>query len=195
MKSYNQQKKLMIIKEKDIPMEWEITNAIVFPHKSVSENFSILKESGVSYNVKTTKHDASLLSNVFKKENNFTNFYDLVIVTRDGLPFESLEAAQYLMPFSLQEWSAILQVSTRSIDRLKKEKKKLGVSQSEKLIEITLLFDYGVQVFGSKSKFSKWLERNNTGLGGLEPKSLLDTSLGMKAIETALSRIEYGILA
>ena len=185
----------MIIKEKDIPMEGEITNAIVFPHKSVSENFSILKESGVSYNVKTTKHDASLLSNVFKKENNFTNFYDLVIVTRDGLPFESLEAAQYLMPFSLQEWSAILQVSTRSIDRLKKEKKKLGVSQSEKLIEITLLFDYGVQVFGSKSKFSKWLERNNTGLGGLEPKSLLDTSLGMKAIETALSRIEYGILA
>ncbi|WP_299667290.1 antitoxin Xre-like helix-turn-helix domain-containing protein [uncultured Polaribacter sp.] len=123
------------------------------------------------------------------------NFYQLIHATRKGLPYKSLLNAQVLMPFSIQEWATILHISVRSIDRLKKERKKLNISQSEKLIEITLLYDYGVDVFGAADKFSKWLERANIGLGGVAPKSLLDTNQGMKAIKSQLSRIEYGVLA
>lgn len=123
------------------------------------------------------------------------NFFRLIDATRNGLPYKSLRAAEVIMPFSSQEWARMLHVSKRSIDRLKKERRKLSSTQSEKLIEVTLLYDYGVDVFGSAEKFTKWLDRNNIALGGVEPKSLLDTNQGIKAVKTELSRIEYGILA
>lgn len=127
--------------------------------------------------------------------NDDTNFLKLINATRVGLPYQSFKNAQHIMPFSLQEWSAMLHISTRSIDRLKKERKQLSSTQSEKLIEVTLLFDYGVHVFGDSTKFSKWLNRNNIALGGLNPKSLLDTNQGIKAVKAELSKIEYGVLA
>lgn len=123
------------------------------------------------------------------------NFYRLIMATRNGLPYKSLKNAQDFMPFSIQEWAEMLHISIRSIDRLKKERKKLSSSQSEKLIEITLLYDYGMDVFGTSEKFSMWLNRVNLALGGVKPKSLLDTNQGIKAVETVLSRIEYGVLA
>lgn len=115
--------------------------------------------------------------------------------TRNGLSYKSLSNAQSLMPFSTQEWATMLHVSKRSIERLKKESKKLTSSQSEKLIEVALLYDYGLDVFGDAKKFPRWLERSNLALGGVTPKSLLDTNQGIKAIKTELSRIEYGVLA
>ena len=83
----------------------------------------------------------------------------------------------------------------KTIYRKIKERKKLTSSQFEKLIEVTLLCDYGLDVFGDAKKFSKWLERSNLALVGVTPKSLLDTNQGIKAIKTELSRIEYGVLA
>lgn len=124
-----------------------------------------------------------------------SSFIKLINATRRGLPFKSLSKALVVMPFSIQEWADILHISTRSIDRLKKERKKLNISQSEKLIEITLLYDYGVDVFGSSEKFSKWLNRSSIALGGLEPKSLLDTNQGIQVVKSELSKIEYGVLA
>lgn len=122
-------------------------------------------------------------------------FIHLIKMARNGLPYKSFHSAQNILPFSLSEWAKILQTSERTIGRIKKEKKKLNTSHSEKLIDITLLFDYGINVFGSGEKFSRWLSNENLMLGGVKPKSLLDTSQGIKAVETELSRIEYGVLA
>lgn len=127
--------------------------------------------------------------------NDDKNYYKLVLATRKGLPYKSLKNAQTLMPFSSQEWADMLHISSRSLVRLRNEKKRLSRTQTEKLIEVSLLFDYGVDVFGSSEKFSKWLNRTNVALGGIEPKSLLDTNQGIKAVEVALSRIEHGVLA
>lgn len=123
------------------------------------------------------------------------NFHQLIKATRNGLPYKSLKTAQGIMPFSNQEWAQMLHISTRSIDRLKNENKKLSTTQSDKLIEVTLLYDYGVDVFGSSEKFSQWLNRTNIALGGVTPKSLLDTNQGINAVKSALSRIEYGVLS
>ena len=111
------------------------------------------------------------------------------------MAYKSFQRAQHILSFTLQEWAQFLHISTRSLDRLKKEKKKLNPSQSEKLIDITLLYEYGVDVFGSSEKFSKWLSRPSIPLGGVEPKSLLDTNQGIQAIKSELSKIEYGVLA
>lgn len=139
--------------------------------------------------------EASTASSFPKILNDDKNYFTLVMATRNGLPYKSFENAQSLMPFSSQEWAEMLHISNRSLVRLKSDKKHLSRTQSEKLIEVTLLFDYGVDVFGSTEKFTKWLSRTNIALGGIVPKSLLDTNQGIKAVETALSRIEHGILA
>ena len=110
--------------------------------------------------------------------------------TRNGLSYKSLSNAQSLMLFSTQEWATMLHVSKRSLER-----KKLTSSQSEKLTEVALLYDYGLDVFGDAKKFPRWLERSNLALGGITPKSLLDTNQGIKAIKTELFKIEYGVLA
>ncbi|NCT17049.1 MAG: DUF2384 domain-containing protein [Flavobacteriia bacterium] len=121
--------------------------------------------------------------------------FQLIKVIRLGLSYTRFIKAQALLPFSQQEWALMLQVSTRTLERIKKEKLTLTPSQSEKLVEVTLLFDYGLQVFGSFDTFSTWLGRPNTALGGIVPKSLLDTSQGMKAVEATLARISYGVFA
>ncbi|GGE30775.1 type II RES/Xre toxin-antitoxin system antitoxin [Psychroflexus planctonicus] len=139
--------------------------------------------------------EASTASSFPKILNDDQNYFTLVMATRNGLPYKSFENAQSLMPFSSQEWAEILHISNRSLVRLKSDKKHLSRTQSEKLIEVTLLFDYGVDVFGSTEKFTQWLSRTNIALGGIVPKSLLDTNQGIKAVETALSRIEHGVLA
>ena len=169
---------------KDLKHRGEISYFVLFPNETTpknSINSSHVSDVGALYFSKILDDDNSVLK--------------LITATRRGLPFKSLERALHIMSFTLQEWAKFLHISTRSIDRLKKEKKKLNPSQSEKLIDITLLYDYGVDVFGSSEKFSKWLCRPSIALGGVEPKSLLDTNQGILAIKSELSKIEYGVLA
>ncbi len=177
----------------------EIIAKVVFPYrKEYSSGIAIndpADAKGVEEPVFYTSDDLEKEIMFPKIIDDDKNFYTLIAATRNGLPYKSLHTAEVIMPFSSQEWAKMLHVSKRSIDRLKKEKKKLSTTQSEKLIEVTLLYDYGVDVFGSSEKFTKWLDRSNLALGGVAPKSLLDTNQGIKAVKTELSRIEYGVLA
>ena len=64
---------------------------------------------------------------------------------------------------------------------------------SVKLFEITDLFLYGSEVFGSKDNFFKWLNLPNTALGGMEPQELVDIPEGVSKIKDVLGRIEHGV--
>jgi putative toxin-antitoxin system antitoxin component (TIGR02293 family) len=168
----------------------ELINRVIYSKKAEYNEF--LKETATysksnSNTIATLKYPKIL--------NDDRNVFHLIGATRNGLPYQSLRFAQENMPFSSQEWAKMLHISKRTIDRLKEQRKKLSSIQSEKLIEVTLLYEYGVSVFGSSDKFSKWLTRPNIGLGGIIPKSLFDTNQGIKVVESELSRIEHGVLA
>ncbi len=77
----------------------------------------------------------------------------------------------------------------------KKEGKSFDAGSSGKIIEITLLYNYGMEVFGNKEKFNNWLETKNLALGGVKPKELLDNTFGINLLKDELTRIEYGVLA
>ena len=81
------------------------------------------------------------------------------------------------------------------MQRYKKERKSFDSNSSEKIIEIALLYKYGIEVFGNKEKFNTWLETKNVALGGIVPKELLDNTFGINLLKDELTRIEYGILA
>ena len=161
----------------------KISYYILFPDEQLEEETpDVVSESELG------THSSNQLS-------GDSNFLKLVKATRRGLSYKSFYRAQKLMNFTQQDWAEIFHISPRTIDRLKKDKKHLNSTLSEKLIEVTLLYDYGIEVFGSIEKFSTWLNRPSLYLGNVEPKSLLDTHQGIEAVKSELSRIDYGILA
>ena len=119
----------------------------------------------------------------------------LIEMVRNGIEFEIFDKFASKSPFSSNEWSTYLHLSERTMQRYKTENRKFDSLQSEKIIEIALLYNKGIEVFGKAEKFDSWLETENLALGRIKPKMLLDNSFGINLILDELNRIEYGILA
>ena len=119
----------------------------------------------------------------------------LIDTVRKGVQFTFFKNIISHSPFSLSEWSKFLHLSERTMQRYKKEKKTFDSLQSEKILQITLLYKRGIDVFGSPEKFNSWLDTKSIALGNTTPKNLLDNSFGIHMLEEELTRIEHGILA
>ncbi|MFH0894928.1 MAG: antitoxin Xre/MbcA/ParS toxin-binding domain-containing protein [Bacteroidota bacterium] len=119
----------------------------------------------------------------------------LVDTVRQGIAFNYFLSLVNKIPFTLNDWTQILNLSGRTMQRYKKEKGTFDRIHSERIIEITLMYNQGVEAFGSSKKFDAWLESENIALGGKKPKEYLDTTFGIQMIKAEISRIAYGILA
>lgn len=119
----------------------------------------------------------------------------LVQTVRQGIKYPLFVKIASQSPFNLSEWSVFLHLSERTIQRYKKEKKTFDPIHSEKILEITLLYKRGIEVFGDAESFNAWLEARNVALGNITPKSLLDTTFGISLLKDELTRIEHGVLA
>ena len=114
---------------------------------------------------------------------------------RHGFTFTIFYNFAKKTPFSLLEWSVFLNMSERTMQRHKRQKKSFDPIYSEKILQITLLYNLGIEVFGNKDKFNAWLQTQNLALGGIKPKEMLDNSFGIGLIKDELTRIEHGVLA
>lgn len=119
----------------------------------------------------------------------------LIEAVRQGVKFNAFFNFANKGPFSINEWSAFLHLSERTMQRYKREKKTFDSLQSEKILEIALLYKKGTEVFGTAAQFNIWLTANNVALGGVKPKDLFDSSFGINLLKDELGRIEYGVLA
>jgi putative toxin-antitoxin system antitoxin component (TIGR02293 family) len=120
---------------------------------------------------------------------------DLINIIRKGLQYKKFEQLYNQFAFSLTDWSSILHLSERTMQRYENENKAFDAVQSEKIIQVVMLHKYGISVFGSQDKFNAWLHTKNIGMGGIIPKELLDSSIGIDLVKDELGRIEHGILA
>lgn len=114
---------------------------------------------------------------------------------RGGIDFDMFQTMVSKFPFTSEEWSQFLHLSERTIQRYKKEEKNFDSLQSEKILQISLLYQRGVEIFGDKNNFNSWLSANNIALGNVKPKELLDNAFGIALLEEELTRIEHGVLA
>jgi putative toxin-antitoxin system antitoxin component (TIGR02293 family) len=140
----------------------------------------------------TKSEPAIVLSYSGADDNNVLAIIDLV---RNGISYKDFNQIADDTPFSLTEWANYLQLSERTMQRNQKEKKSFQPIQSERIVELSMLYKYGVEVFGDKDNFNIWLNSKSISLGGRIPKDLLDTTFGMGMIKDELGRIEQGILA
>lgn len=123
------------------------------------------------------------------------NQFVLMTIAREGIGYDIFSPLLSKYPFSLEDWSHYLHLSERSLQRYRKEKKTFDPLQAEKILQITMLYEQGVEVFGSKENFDIWLGTTSIALGNVKPKDLLDTSFGIDMLATELIRIEHGVLA
>ena len=118
----------------------------------------------------------------------------LIQTSRKGLDYEIFRKIALQNHFSMNDWSGLLHISERTLQRYRKEKRKFNQAQSERILEIVLLMNHGLEVFGGADKFNSWLISENLALGRIKPKQLLDSSFGIGIIKDELTRIEHGIL-
>jgi len=119
----------------------------------------------------------------------------LIKKSREGMKYDAFSALQKSIPLKPEDWSNVLHLSARTLQRYKKEKISFDPIYSERIIEIQLLFNKGLDVFGDKDNFYNWLKSKSIALGGISPVSLLDNTFGIMMLKDELTRIEHGILA
>ena len=133
--------------------------------------------------------------NLTYKSLDNSNVFKLIQATRTGVDYDTFDKLTDKFPLNISEWSRILNVSERTIQRYKREKKKFDSLHTERLLMIMLLFRKGTDVFGSNADFLAWINSKNVSLGGIKPISLLDNTFGINMVKDELIKIEHGTLA
>lgn len=137
----------------------------------------------------------ALTNNLSYKQIDDRDVFMLIGTVREGVKYGLFQHIADRSPFSTTEWSNFLHLSERTFQRYKKDRRTFDPLHSEKILEITLVYNKGVEVFGDKANFDAWLSAKNVALGGIKPKELLDSSFGIGLLKDELTRIEHGVLA
>jgi putative toxin-antitoxin system antitoxin component (TIGR02293 family) len=121
--------------------------------------------------------------------------YSLYSKASKGLKYTEFEdfVRENVIPYN--KVSDLLELSERTLQRYKKERKSFSSLHSQRILELMQLDQKGKEVFGSKEKFSNWLMTKSPALKNQKPFDLLKNSFGVDILMDELSRIDHGIFA
>lgn len=127
---------------------------------------------------------------------SWTTRLERVGIIRAGVPYAAIDVISKRINMPLNEVLQIMDVPQTTYNKKRREKSLLNGRDSEIILLLTELVDYGLDVFNhEEEKFQRWLKKQNIALGGHAPESLLDTTTGIQEVKNCLNRIEYGNLA
>jgi len=154
------------------------------PKKSIIRAASV-KARSPKWVIKTSRNDFEWSSKM-----------DRVKIIRKGLPYESIEIISNRADLPVKHFLALLSVPQTTYNKKKRENDLLDGRDSEIILILTELLDFGIKVFNNeKEKFQRWLKKPNISLGGVTPESLFDSLTGIQEVKNSLNRLEYGNLA
>ena len=99
------------------------------------------------------------------------------------------------IPFTQAEWSAILHVSERTLQRYAKNNGSFAPINAQRALQIAKIIEMGKVTFGSVDTFYLWIKRNPYMLGGNLSFESLTTTEGIERVTTQLQRIQHGLFA
>ncbi|RTZ02696.1 DUF2384 domain-containing protein [Flavobacterium bomense] len=151
---------------------------------------SVQKASGNAVNIKK-----SLLTSD-GKEYKWSNKLERVSIIRAGIPYDSIELISKRLNNPIKSVLAIVGIPQTTYNKKKSEHLLLDSRNSELVILINELIDYGLEVFNNEEeKFQRWLKKPNLSIGGSSPENMLDTITGINEVKFSLNRLEFGNLA
>ena len=126
----------------------------------------------------------------------WANKMERVGIIRQGIPYDSLEIIGKRLNRPVKSILTLVGLPQTTYNKRKSEHSLLDSRDSELILLITELIDYGIEVFNDENeKFQRWLKKPNLSLGGNTPDSLLDTITGINEVKFCLNRLEFGNLA
>jgi putative toxin-antitoxin system antitoxin component (TIGR02293 family) len=130
------------------------------------------------------------------KRYSWSNRLERIELVRLGIPYTSIDAISKRMNSPIKAVLQLLNLPQTTYNKKKSEKATLDSRDSELIVLLTEVIDYGIDVFNNEEdKFQRWLKKSNTSLGGCTPESLFDTSTGIDEVRFALHRLEFGNFA
>ena len=152
----------------------------------------MIEETG---KVSAAKHYEKLINILGRRyiKSNIESPFDFIKIANKGVNAKVIYNFRKNFDISREFTAEVLNISEPTIYRWIRANKKLDRNYSIQLFELVDLFLYGMEVFGNKINFFKWLELPNAALGGLEPKELLEVPGGISKVKDLLGRIEHGV--
>jgi putative toxin-antitoxin system antitoxin component (TIGR02293 family) len=130
------------------------------------------------------------------KTYTWRNKMERVEIIRQGIPYSAIELISQRLNIPVKSVLSITGMPQTTYNKKKSEHSLLDSRNSELIVLITELIDYGQEVFNNEEdKFQRWLKKSNLSLGGNSPESLLDTITGIDELKFSLNRIEFGNMA
>lgn len=130
------------------------------------------------------------------KQYKWTNRMERVNVIREGIPYASIEGISERLNKPVKNILSLAGIPQTTYNKKKSERAMLDSRESEWIVLLTELLDYGLLVFNhEEEKFQRWLTKPNLSLGGISPENLLDTATGIEEVYACLVRIEFGNFA
>lgn len=121
---------------------------------------------------------------------------DRLNIIREGLPYESIEVISQRAGLTIKQVLSLFAVPQTTYNKKKRDKDLLNGRDSEVVLVLTELLDFGLEVFNNEAeKFQRWLKKPNISLGSVTPESLFDSLTGIQEVRNSLNRLEYGNLA
>lgn len=119
-----------------------------------------------------------------------------VEIIRKGIPYDSIETISQRLNRPVKTVLSLVGMPQTTYNKKKSENAVLDSRESELIVLMSELIDYGLEVFNDEEdKFQRWLKKPNLALSGIIPESLLDTITGIGEVKDCLTRIEYGNFA
>lgn len=114
---------------------------------------------------------------------------------KEGFSADIVQA--FRLTFDLQErWIEVLMnASTSTLERRRREHKKLDSVASERLDRIAAVCAHAEEVFESRDGATQWMSQPNKALGGAAPIMLCETEIGAKQVRRVLQALEWGGVA
>jgi putative toxin-antitoxin system antitoxin component (TIGR02293 family) len=131
-----------------------------------------------------------------EKEYVWQSKMERVGIIREGIPYGTIEVISSRINVPIKRVLHIFDLPQTTYNKKKKEKSLLNGRDSEIVLLLTELIDFGIEVFNNEeNKFQRWLKKTNVSLGDNTPESLLDSITGIQEVKNCLNRLEFGNLA
>ena len=115
---------------------------------------------------------------------------------RKGVPVSSIEVLGDRMNRPIKAILGLVGMPQTTYNKRKSEHSFLDSRNTELVLLIIELLDYGTEVFNrEEDKFLRWLGKPNLSLQGQSPIELMDTVSGLEEVKSCLDRLEFGALA
>lgn len=161
-------------------------------YKQTQDKPDLAHESAVDYSQWQGQLATNTPEGILGISDSLGSNMSYMMKAREGLERGHFDKLKSFTGLDIEQLSSILSITPRTVQRKKKDE-AFKPDISEKMLELAELYAFGIEVYGNKENFQKWIKSDLLSLGGRAPLSMLHSSFGRRTIKEELGRIQHGI--